>query len=504
MNFIDQFLNGITMYRVVLYSLCCTALIAFIQSALGTGTFPFSQLVVSLVILSVSCQAINWLLGKVYRVPTNYESATITALILFLILAPATNTIDAVTLVLAAVIAMASKYILSINGRHLFNPAAIALVILTFAGSTSAFWWVGSASLLPVVTITGLLVVRKTRREALFLAFLVTTLLGVAFVALQNGGSIPEKLVESFLSWPLLFFATIMVTEPLTTPPTRSLQICYGILVGMIFSSQIHGPYFSTTPEISLIIGNIYSYMISNKQRLRLALKTNKVIAQHIHDLSFSSPQKLQFQPGQYMEWTLATHRNDTRGNRRYFTIASSPTETEVHLGIKAYPQGSGFKESLLAMKPGDIILASHIAGEFTLPQDPKQKIVMIAGGIGVTPFRSMIKYLSDTEDKRDVILIYAANNENEFAYQEIFAEAKTKISLETHYVVTESTNISKGWKGKVGRITTETLQELVPDYDQRVFYISGPGGMVEAYKKMLHSLQVPGSKIKTDFFPGF
>ncbi|TGS45604.1 hypothetical protein EN822_27840, partial [bacterium M00.F.Ca.ET.179.01.1.1] len=80
-------------------------------------------------------------------------------------------------------------------------------------------------------------------------------------------------------------------------------------------------------------------------------------------DFVFRSPRKLAFEAGQYLEWTLGLDRADNRGNRRYFTVASAPTEETVRLGVKFYPQSSAFKRGLMTMKPGSTIHAAQLAG---------------------------------------------------------------------------------------------------------------------------------------------
>src|SRR5258708_34079548 len=108
------------------------------------------------------------------------------------------------------------------------------------------------------------------------------------------------------------------------------------------------------------------------------------------------------------MEWTVGHAHSDTGGNRRYFTLASSPTEKEVHLGVRFYDPSSSFQRAVVELPAGSTIVAGQVAGEFTLPKDPQKKLVFIAGGIGITPFRSMVKYLLDRDEKRAITLFYS------------------------------------------------------------------------------------------------
>lgn len=224
-----------------------------------------------------------------------------------------------------------------------------------------------------------------------------------------------------------------------------------------------------------------------------------------MYELIFQSSKPLRFFPGQYLEWTLPHEKMDSRGNRRYFTIASSPTENDIHIGVKiGKDRSSSFKQKLLLMQKGEMISATQLAGDFTLPTDARKKLVFIAGGIGVTPYRSMVKYLIDKRENRDIVLFYAHALPDGFVYKDLF-ETGRKIGLKTHYLLTvPEKDTPKGWNGKVGYLTKEMLQEVVPDYKDRVFYLSGPSRMVDTYKELLRSVGVFPTNIVTDYFPGF
>ncbi len=269
---IDKFLNSITMYRLLLYYLILLLAVAFIYSIFGILPFtPFSLVASSLVLVAVS-YVTNKIFEKLFKVQTNIESNFITALILALIITPAKGVTDFFFLIVAAILAMASKYILNIRGKHIFNPAAIALVITAFTIHGYASWWVGTLAMLPWI-LFGVLIVRKIRRFDLVFYFFVTavvSILGISF--LRGNTNILTILKTTFVDSPILFFAFIMLTEPLTTPPTAILQSIYGGLVGVLIA-PIHFGVFYTTPEIALVIGNVFSYLSSPKQKLILTLK---------------------------------------------------------------------------------------------------------------------------------------------------------------------------------------------------------------------------------------
>ena len=500
---IDNLLDRITMYRLVLYVLIGLIAIAVVLSFFTLLPFSPLSLLVSTVFLVIICWAANWILGSIFEVPTNIESAYITALILALIIDPVKSPGDLLFPGWAAILAMSSKYILALNNKHVFNPAAIAVVITSFALGESASWWVGTASMLPAVLLGGVLLVRKLHQGEMVSIFVVASLVTVCIVSLLEGLSVTKELQQLLVESPLFFFAAIMLTEPLTVPPTQNLKRIYGLITGILFVPQIHiGPIYST-PELALVIGNVYSYIVSPRQKVVLRLKRKSRISSDIVDIVFKPSQRPAFEPGQYMEFTLAHPKPDSRGNRRFFTLASSPTEDSLHLGVRFYANSSSFKRALYRIDGRTKIIAGQIAGDFTLPRDPRQKLVFIAGGIGITPFRSMLKYLLDEHQWRDIALFYANKTADEIAYKDILSEAQTKLGIKVFYTLTNTQVIPRNWRGLVGRIDERMIQQAVPDYQERTFYLSGPLDMVRAYELILKNMGVKRDQIKTDFFPG-
>ncbi len=504
MKYIDNYLNGITMYRLMLNGLFMLTAVAIILGFAGILSYGGLTLIYSFIILTMVCYVSNYLLAKLFKVQENVESSSITALILFFVTFPAETFHDVWMLVVIGLLAMASKYILVIKKKHIFNPTAVALFILAISGYGIGAWWVGSEAMLIPVIILGFLILRKVRRFTMFLSFFATSFISILIFGFINNLSLLETIKQIFFSWPILFFGSIMLTEPLTTPPTKKLQIIYASIVGVLFGVQFQiGPLYST-PEFALVIGNIFSYIVSPRARLILTLvKKNKVTAD-IYDFVWKSDEKLTFKPGQYLEWTLGHQSPDKRGNRRYFTIASSPTEENIYLGTKFYDRPSTFKKKLLSLESGDKMIASQLSGEFTMPLDVSKKLVFIAGGIGITPFRSMVKYLIDKKEKRDIVLFFSNKTFADVAYRDIFDVAEREVGLKTIYVVNDLAGQAEAPNVRIGLITKEMIMAEVPDYKDRVYYISGSHGMVTAFEDALQKLGVKKSNIRVDFFPGF
>jgi glycine betaine catabolism B len=381
---------------------------------------------------------------------------------------------------------------------------AIAVVLTSLGFDQSASWWVGSMQLLPFVAIGGLLVVRKIRREDMMYSFFTVVIISVTLSCLIKGTDIITGYSNVFLHSACLFFSFVMLTEPLTTPPTRMLQIVYGAIVGMFYNPALSIGGIYSTPELALVLGNVFSYLFSPKDKLILPLLEKVKLTPDTYDFVFPLQKKLSFVPGQYMEWTLPHKSPDSRGNRRYFTLASSPTEETLRMGIKFYDPASSFKKALWAMGESSRIVAAQRAGDFTMPEDAQKKLVFVAGGIGVTPFRSMLKYLIDTNERRDVIVLYSNKNVSEIAYADIFTQATQQLGIKVVYILTDKTAIPQGWQGEIGRVDAAMVQKNIPDYADRLFYLSGPHAMVTGFESTLKQLGVKSSHVKKDFFPGF
>lgn len=501
---IDNFLNNITMYRLVLYGLTFLLLVSVILSVFNFLPYsPFSIILTILIFLIIGWST-NTIFAVFFKAPVNSESIYISVLILSLIITPIKSASQLPFFLWVTIWTIASKFIFTINKKHIFNPVAFAVVLTSFTINQSANWWVGTSILLPFVSIVGFLIVRKIKRFDLVLSFLLTSLVIVIIFGIIQNQNFNSLLQNLILNTPLFFFASIMLTEPLTTPPIRILRIIYGGLVGLLFMPQVHlGPIYFT-PELALVVGNIYSYLVSPKFKLKLILKEKKQIAKDIYDFIFYSHPKFNFQPGQYMEWTECVEFPDSRGNRRYFTLSSSPTEPNIRVGIKFPERLSSFKKTMINMKPGDEIIASQLSGDFVLPENPNLKCVFIAGGIGITPFRSMIKYLIDTNQKRDIVLFYSNKTVDEIVYQDVFEEAKIKLNIKTVYALTDTSKIPFDWQGINGRIDENVIRHEVPDYYDRTYYLSGPRAMITAFEESLLRMNIPRSRIKTDYFPGF
>ncbi len=235
--------------------------------------------------------------------------------------------------------------------------------------------------------------------------------------------------------------------------------------------------------------------------QFQMTLVKIETLSPSICSFFFEAVPQFTFEPGQFLEWTIPHPNPDSRGTKRWFTLASSPTEKLIQLTTRFADQGSSFKTALQNKKIGDHIWAHGVEGDFNLPDDKRAPLVFIAGGIGITPFRSMVKYLLDTNEKRDVILLYAAKSPADLIFLDLFEKARTVLSLKLVTIVSQPT---AEWTGNSGTVDRNFISNEIPNIASAQVYVSGPEPMVETLSGTLRSIGVANNSIHQDFFPGY
>ena len=203
----------------------------------------------------------------------------------------------------------------------------------------------------------------------------------------------------------------------------------------------------------------------------------------------FVPEQPMRYQAGQFIELTLQHEDADTRGIRRWFTLSSSPTEPRLAITTKLPVAGtSSYKNFLYQMRPGSHAAMSSPMGDFVLPRNVQAPIVFIAGGIGITPFRSMVRWLIDNGEQRRVYLLYGAESLEHFAFRDEL----------------ESYNLSSKYQVGLHSITSSSVLELIRPLVKPLVYIAGPEPMVEMLVANLQADGVPQRQLVTDYFSGY
>ncbi len=216
----------------------------------------------------------------------------------------------------------------------------------------------------------------------------------------------------------------------------------------------------------------------------------------------------LNYRAGQYLILDVGT-KEDPKGPMRSFTMASSPTENAIQITTRI--RDTPFKEKLANLAIESTAKITSPLGEFVLPEDRSIPIVFLSGGIGVTPFRSMIKYATDNHVPSKITMFDSNRNVENTLFKEEFDDCLNhNNNLKIVYTITEEkekSNNAEEWKGERGYINEEMLTKYLTrnELDNSIFYICGPPGMLNAMQKMLEDdLHIPKQRIKIEEFTGY
>ncbi|CAD5996009.1 FAD-dependent oxidoreductase [Agreia sp. COWG] len=498
---LDALLGRVQMYRLVSLALAVIAAIAVVESLAGVLGFPVLDLLASLATVLVACVVANRVMALLFRVRPHTESSIITALLLFFLFFPTSDGQELLTVALVSAIAVASKYVIAWRGRHIFNPAAIGAVIITLTQLNASVWWVATPVLLPFVVIGAALVLYRTRQLPMGVAFIVVATILTAVTQASFGRALPDALVYALGSTPILFLAGFMLTEPLTLPPRQWQRLALAAVVGVLFSVPFSiGPVFSS-PELALVVGNLLAFLVGQRRGVSLEFASAEQLTPSTTEFTFSSHRPVSFRAGQYIELSVPHSGADRSGTRRVFSIASAPSNPhEVRVGVRMGESPSSFKRALGSLRPGQKIRANLVAGDFLLPTDRARKVLLVAGGIGITPFISQLEHDAAESEARDLVLFYAVREHTELAYFETLRRLGTRVVL----LAPESpSQLPDGWAyAGSGRITADVIEKYVPDFAERVSFVSGPPRLVGAVRTTLRRMGV--RRVKTDAFSGY
>lgn len=222
--------------------------------------------------------------------------------------------------------------------------------------------------------------------------------------------------------------------------------------------------------------------------KAKLVRRHAESLAGNVVSFWFEAEQPIDYVAGQYMEMSLPHKAPDGRGQKRWFTLSSSPTDAPlVSITTKFAERSSSFKAALRALKVGSVVHLSGPFGDFVLPVDSARPLVFVAGGIGITPFHSIVKFLHDTKQQRDIAFLYSVNSERDMIFQDLFES----YGLKRHLIVGE-------------RLTGQQILNLAQPADDALIYISGPEPMVETLNDQLANLGINKTRLVGDFFPGY
>ena len=239
---------------------------------------------------------------------------------------------------------------------------------------------------------------------------------------------------------------------------------------------------------------------------MKLKLVEKKEEAKGTKSFSWETEKPVNYLAGQYFYFTLPSlNYPDPRGATRHFTLSSSPTEGNLFRNTTRIREESGFKKTLDELEIGTLIEGEGPNGTFILDEAEPGPHVFLAGGIGITPFRSMIKYAADKNLNTQIHLIYSNSIPEEIAFRAEFdGLAKSWPNLKLDMTVTKPEESKEPWKGLTGRIDENLIQKLVPDLGSNIFWVCGPPAMVEAMEQTLGKLNLSSGKVRSEKFTGY
>jgi len=239
---------------------------------------------------------------------------------------------------------------------------------------------------------------------------------------------------------------------------------------------------------------------------MKLKLVEKRDEAKGTKSFFWETEKPVNYLAGQYFYFTLPSlNYPDPRGATRHFTLSSSPTEGNLLRNTTRIREESGYKKTLDELEIGTLIEGEGPNGTFILDEAEPGPHVFLAGGIGITPFRSMIKYAADKNLNTQIHLIYSNSIPEEIAFRaELDGLAKSWPNLKLDMTVTKPEESKEPWNGLTGRIDENVIQKLVPDINNNIFWVCGPPTMVEAMEQTLGKLNLSSGKVRSEKFTGY
>ncbi|BCW36827.1 hypothetical protein StoSoilA2_28830 [Arthrobacter sp. StoSoilA2] len=493
---LDTWLGRFTMYRLILWVLGVLVAYSLLLNVLGWLTFGLPQMLVHLCVCLGLTYGSNRLLALLFRTTPHSESSLITGLLLYFLFWPTFVATDMLGVALACVLASASKYALAFRGRHIFNPAAAGAFITGLTGLNIATWWAATPAMLWLLVPGVLAVLYRTRKMLMATVFLLVATSIVCVELLGRGMTFGQALWQPLAQRPLLFFVGFMLTEPLTLPPRRWQQLALAGVVGVVFAVPYNLGFVANSPELALLVGNLIAFFLGQRGRVELTFKGSRALTPGTREFRFEPRRPVRYAAGQFMELNLPHSGSDGKGRRRVFSITSPPGAPEVTFGVGTAGPLSTAKKTLLALKPGDMISATAVGGDFLLPRDAAKPVLLIAAGIGITPFLS---HLASDAAARDTVVLYLAQGRDELAACEQLEASGAKVIAR---LADGSAPPDFMHDAGTSRIDAQRLKELVPDIGAREVYVSGSPASVDSLRAAAHG--AGARRVHVDSFAGY
>lgn len=280
-------------------------------------------------------------------------------------------------------------------------------------------------------------------------------------------------------------------SQTAASPPTQAQRP-----VTPIQKQTAQPPLQSQAPPIGL--EEVRSAQLPPKPKIKFDNYQGTITKMETHhsglwELDFSLDKPMEFQPGQYVSITFPGMKPAP------FSIASSPVDVNnIALGIEIIGKVT---TKLSEMRPGEIVPMKGPFGNFTLPAQ-QRKVCFLAGGIGITPFISMCRWIRDTSPDKHAVLFYSCKSKDQFMWlPELEDMHKNHDAIKV--VLTCTREEPEGWSHSMGRINEEMIRKELPDYMDYLFYTCGPPGLINAMFSLMEGMGVPKENIKREAWHG-
>lgn len=236
----------------------------------------------------------------------------------------------------------------------------------------------------------------------------------------------------------------------------------------------------------------------------KVALQAHKTVCAGTSAFYFAKPAGFEFEAGQFVNFTLlGPGDTDLEGNTRALSIASAPHERNLMVAMRL--RTTAFKRTLNSLPLNAELLLQGPYGSLTLSRNGTRPAVFLAGGIGITPFRSLIWNATESLSLRRIFLFYSVRVPEEAAFLEELREME-QYNRRYKFIctVTQPQKVGTPWQGETGRISIAMLSKWIPDLSAPIYYVAGPSAMVTGVRQMLVSSGISEEDIRAEEFAGY
>jgi len=335
----------------------------------------------------------------------------------------------------------------------------------------------------------------------------------IGSICTHEGGPLADGTLEGYeVECPWHYSKFDVRTGEVTSPPASEPEPAYEIKVdnnSILIKTSGKG---RTQAQIELTLlekdetqgTDVISFKLSKQQNVQGMGDEDKTTT------TTTTPTPLNYTAGQFAFFDIGGVYSDPKGPIRHFTISSSPTESFIMFSTRI--RDSPYKKRLSTLEKGARVKVRGPEGQFVLPEDYSKPAVFLSGGIGVTPFRSMIKYATDTQLPLKIVMFDSNRNRENILFKQEFDDwANINKNLKIIYTISDDqqqpSSAANNWKGEYGRIDKGMILKYLDTntLDNSIFYICGPPNMLKAMQALLQdNLEIPKERIKVEEFVGY